>query len=576
MRLLSLTSNKESFHPVEFNPKGLTLIVGIESKPQERNRTKTYNGVGKSLIIRLIHFCLGTDKIKVFATKLEGWTFTLRFSIGDQEYTAIRSCDEQGYIFLNGNKMSLGDYREFLLNQNFIDVPPSYVSFRTLINRFIRPNKGAYEKADEFSPKENDFTRLLNNSYLLGLNTEFVLDKFKRRVEKVEFQEKKSGFEKDEVLAEFYQGTKDADIELAEIDDEAKDLENSLKAFEVADDYHEIKVKADVAAREIRDIENSIFLFKNSIANIESSLKIRPDISKEQVIKAYNEVKDIFTDKVLKEIDDVLAFHSDLIDKRKKRLTEQKEKLLKKMGDFEAKRKSLGKQVDDSLKYLNAHRAIDEYLSLSKKLSDLTLKSQRIRDFKNLSSQYSIKIESLNIDINKANVETEKYITTIEDHLKMLNETFRGFAKEFYHERQGGISVRNNIGDNQQRYDIQVKLQDDASDGINEVKIFCFDMCILTLQINHSIKFLFHDSRLYSDMDHRQKSTLFKFTHELFQKNDYQYIASLNQDQLEAIKGELTPEEYKEVIEDNIRLELTDESSASKLLGIQLDLSYDD
>nr|WP_295898880.1 DUF2326 domain-containing protein [uncultured Bdellovibrio sp.] len=576
MRLISLTSNKESFHPVEFNPSGLTLIVGVQSNPQEKQRTKTYNGVGKSLIIRLIHFCLGSNKIKEFGAKLEGWTFTLRFSVRDQEYTVTRSCDEQGYVILNGVQKSIAEYLEFMLEQNFVSVPPSHVSFRTLINRFIRPNKGAYEKADEFVPKENDFTKLLNNCYLLGLDTNLVLEKFHRRVEKQEYQEKKGSFEKDEILVDLYKGAKDPDIELAEIDDEAKELEKGLKAFEIADDYHEVKVKADDAAREIRELENSIFLFKNSIANIDSSLKIRPDISKDQVVKAYNEVRDIFNDKVLREIDDVLAFHTELIDKRKKRLTEEKEKLVKKMSDFELKRKDLSKQVDDSLKYLNAHRAIDEYLSLSKKLADLTVKSHRIRDFKNLTSQYSIKIESLNIDINKANVDTEKYINAIEDHLKKLNDTFRGFAKEFYSERQGGISIKNNDGDNQQRFSIQVKLQDDASDGINEVKIFCFDMCLLSLQINHDIRFLFHDSRLYSDMDHRQMSTLFKFTSELSVKDDFQYISSLNQDQLNAIKGELSPEDYKSVIENNIRLELTDASSESKLLGIQVDLSYDD
>ena len=54
MRLIRLSANRESFKPVMFNETGLTLIVGSKTKGGE-----TYNGVGKSLIVALLHFCLG-------------------------------------------------------------------------------------------------------------------------------------------------------------------------------------------------------------------------------------------------------------------------------------------------------------------------------------------------------------------------------------------------------------------------------------------------------------------------------------------------------------------------------------
>ncbi|WP_445322044.1 DUF2326 domain-containing protein [Paenibacillus sp. FSL M7-0420] len=91
--------------------------------------------------------------------------------------------------------------------------------------------------------------------------------------------------------------------------------------------------------------------------------------------------------------------------------------------------------------------------------------------------------------------------------------------------KPGGIRITNNEGENTLRYNITAKIQDDSSDGVNEVKIFCFDMTLLLLQLNHNVKFIFHDSRLFSNMDSRQRYTLFKLAYRKSQEHDLQYIA---------------------------------------------------
>ncbi len=127
MRLISLTANAESFHPVFFRPSGPSFIVGKQKKsavvkspvnvaidatngaPDEMttvapnipaadapNETKvpeapkadtpsgattgasegvtdthTYNGVGKSLLLYLINYCLGAEPKESFTTQIE-------------------------------------------------------------------------------------------------------------------------------------------------------------------------------------------------------------------------------------------------------------------------------------------------------------------------------------------------------------------------------------------------------------------------------------------------------------------------------------------------------------------------
>jgi uncharacterized protein YydD (DUF2326 family) len=150
-------------------------------------------------------------------------------------------------------------------------------------------------------------------------------------------------------------------------------------------------------------------------------------------------------------------------------------------------------------------------------------------------------------------------------------EAFTTFSKRFYEEKPGGLAVKNNEGDNQVRFDIKAKIQDDASDGINEVKIFCFDMTILTQKHNHLIDLIFHDSRLFSDMDSRQRAIALELASEISTQGNFQYIATINQDQLESSSHQWS-NEIKDAIYNNIVLELTDEGPESKLLGIQIDM----
>ena len=122
------------------------------------------------------------------------------------------------------------------------------------------------------------------------------------------------------------------------------------------------------------------------------------------------------------------------------------------------------------------------------------------------------------------------------------------------------------------RFNIEAKIESDNSDGINNVKIFCYDLTLLFKGKNHKINFIFHDSRLFDGIDDRQKAELISVLNEKFSDTNNQYIASINQNQIKGIKYILGEERYKEIIEDNTILVLTDEDVSEKLLGVQVDI----
>ena len=183
-------------------------------------------------------------------------------------------------------------------------------------------------------------------------------------------------------------------------------------------------------------------------------------------------------------------------------------------------------------------------------------------------------IKEINKSFSDENIATRDYLTDAKPILDKNIDAFKGMTEQFYSEKAAGIVVKNNDGKNKLRYDISAKIQDDAGDAVNEVKMFCFDWTILKNQFNHKVKFIFHDSRITDGMDTRQVATLLKIAHEETKSNDFQYILSLNQNVIDNLEQELEKEEFDEIINDNIVLNLSDKSDAEKLLGMQIDLNY--
>ena len=68
---------------------------------------------------------------------------------------------------------------------------------------------------------------------------------------------------------------------------------------------------------------------------------------------------------------------------------------------------------------------------------------------------------------------------------------------------------------------------------------------------------------------------LFRLAHEVTTKLGLQYIATLNPDFISGMEQEFEEEELKRIITDNIVLQLRDDSTSGKLLGIQVDMHYD-
>ena len=576
MQLISLTANKESFRPVHFkNEIGLNFIVAIQKNPESSDKGNTTNGVGKSLIVALIHFCLGSSKKDSLKKDLSGWSFLLTFKIGSETFKSERSTDKQDVIFLNGQEISLPKFRNKFESLLFdIPVGTSQLSFRSLLPFFIRPRKASYTDYDNPNSVKNDYQIQITNALLLGLDVLLVEEKFKLRKEKERIKNLVKELNQDELLKDFFNQKKDATLEGQQVKEDILKLENDLKSFKVADDYYEINKDADRIKLEIEKAKNKIILIENQLLNIEETRKISPDIKRENIEKIYKEASAVFNQESLKTLEDLEKFYKHLSSNREKRLLDKKNELLRSLNDLRKNIDQKKIELDSKLKYLDTHQALDIVLKLKDKLSDLKAKEDNIQRYDALISKYQKSKIKTEKDFIASTEKTQYYLDDAKEVIKSTTDFFREIAKRFYPNATAGITVRNNDGDNQIRYDIDAKISADRSDGIGNIKIFCYDLTILLKGFAHRVNCIFHDSRLLSDTDPRQIAELFKILNEFIQASGKQYILSLNQNQLDEVKKYLTEIEYQTIIQQNICLELKDELPEDKLLGIQVDMDY--
>jgi uncharacterized protein YydD (DUF2326 family) len=577
MRLLKLSANKPTFHPLTFKEEGISIILGRKENSLPKNEKKTFNGLGKSLIIQIIHFCLGSNTIDAFEKRLPDWEFKLEFDVDGEKFIALRNTSKQSELILNDKEYNLEKFKTLLGEKVFKLKKPyiNYLKFRPLISRFIRPRKESYMSYDDFVKKEEDYAQLVNNSYLLGLDVSKVSNKIKLKDKYDNIEDLKKSLEGDPIFKSYFIEDNDVDIDIVDLEESILHLSTELKNYRVAKDYDEIRREADDVSREVRGLKNNALILKNALKNIEKSLVVQPDISKEVILKLYNDAKVNFSEAVIKKLEDVQSFHTKLMSNRIERLMEERQKLEAQYNEIESKRFRLGQKEDELLNYLSSHGALDEYTVLSNKLSDLRSKFQKLISYKEILQRYKNKLEEIKIEASKENIDTNNYLNDSRALIDSNISLFRQFSKEFYEDKPGGIEITNNENLNKLRFNINAKIQDDASDGIGEVKIFCFDWTLLKARHNHTVRFIFHDSRLLSNMDPRQRATLFKLAYKNTVNQGLQYIVSANQDMLESMKEYFTEIEYKQIVEDNIVLELTDASNQTRLLGMQVDMDYE-
>ena len=192
----SVRSDKKSFKEVRFTP-GFNVILADRTKASSDKDSR--NGLGKSTLIEIIHFCLGAStqpKKGLRVPELRDWTFILELTIQGKDVKVYRNTASVGVVKLEGDfsgwpiqpefdekenayimkikewNNCLG-YLMFQLEPELIKDPYS-PTFRSLFSYFARRGTAAFEDAFKHHSQQQPWDVQVNNACLLGLNWEYA------------------------------------------------------------------------------------------------------------------------------------------------------------------------------------------------------------------------------------------------------------------------------------------------------------------------------------------------------------------------------------------------------------------
>ena len=193
----SIHSDHKSFKEVRF-ASGFNVVLAerVEGSTDKDSR----NGLGKSALVEIIHFCLGGGVLPstvLQSEALKDWTFTLELTIQGKDYLVSRNTTNSTSVVLEGDfsewpikpqkdkednmfKMKVSDWNVLQGHLMFglpIMTERKYVpTFRSLVSYFMRKGVSAFNDPFKHYPEQKEWDIQVNNACLLGLNWEYASD----------------------------------------------------------------------------------------------------------------------------------------------------------------------------------------------------------------------------------------------------------------------------------------------------------------------------------------------------------------------------------------------------------------
>lgn len=578
----SVKSTNKKFKEVHFE-KGFNVVLA-ERTPKSSDKDSR-NGVGKSTLIEIIHFCLGSDlDKKSFLASLKDYGFILEIEIKNKTFSALRRIDNPAIIEVSGDFSGLSPQPEFdELRKSYV-VPIEdwkrnlgeslfkldqerlsrtyYPTFRSLISYFIRKGVGCFNDPFKYFSKEQTWQIQSNNNYLLGLNVDYAIDFQKFRDQKESISSIKRLIN-DESLNDIIGSLGELQAERVRLAEESKQLDGQIRMFKVHPQYRKIQEEADLMTERIHSSLDQVNLNQRILAEYEDSLVVEKGVSIAKLKEVYSEVGLVFNDVVINRLSDVQKFHESIIKNRKDYLANEIRRINEEIMHLTNEVENISKERSDLFLVLQTHGALDEYSymqrrqnEVSRRLENVKTALDRLNKFEERKSDMKIELEEL---IKNARLDLIERGEILDRAVSLFNQ----YSKHLY-SNAGTLSV--SVEKNGYEYDVDIK--GSQSQGIQYMKVFCYDLTFAAMQSSslHSL-FLIHDSTIFDGVDERQVAKALELAHQESLALGYQYICTLNTDN---IPNKDFSSDFKQIFDDSVRLTLKDGDESGTLLGFRV------
>ena len=431
---------------VNFNPKGLNLIVGIN------NKSGTTNNIGKTTLIRCIDFCLNgkleqlyidkefknsinEDIFNFFKTKQPTFELSFKDPIEETIYKVSRKIiyenekfNFENVITINNVKIEAdfnAELKKILFN-SMTEKP----SLRELIPKFIRKDEQQISNVLKYLHQTTSYAKYEKiHLFLFGFNAKRIL----QSKSELELDLKRKKKAKDALGSRFNATDLKQILEITKKD--LVRLINQRDKFELDDKY-------ELEEKQLKEIQLNIIKIEKEISNL--NLKRTININKLKELNdgifngdtktlrlLYDEAK-FYSKDLSKSFDDVVTFHNKMIKNEIDYVSSKVEELEIEIEKLVVNRSILSKDYSELMKKLSKTGSLAEYTKLNEQIEKLAEKKGQDKKLLDELAELESEISTINKSLEKIKIELDKNLKDFNEKLAIFNESFSNYSKLLY------------------------------------------------------------------------------------------------------------------------------------------------
>lgn len=560
-------------------------ILLAEKSPGATDK-QTRNRAGKSSLLEVIHFLLGSkcDKDSIFrADALRDATFGMEFDLGDGFVRVERCGAHPTRVIVAGDatrwpvtpatkagvsQLSNDRWKSVLAKLLFgLDelTEPWSPTFRSLIAYFARRYRvGGLQQPMSQSAKQQLADQQVAISFLIGLDWSVPRAwQAVREREKMLEQLKKSM--REGAFGAAIGSSASLKSELIVAQDKLKRLKTSVASFKVVEQYHDLEREASTLTRRLAELADGNVLDQRYLTELEAVTMEELPPAPEDLERLYEEAGVLLPQLVRKRFEDVAHFHESVVRNRGAYLRGEMESARARIAEREDQQRKLDARRAELMVILKSSGALEHFTALQGELSKAEAHAETLKQ--RFDAAEVLETDGLKLKVERAGL-VERLRQDYSEQNSVIEDavlTFRSISSRLYEEDQAGWLTITPT-DNGPIFDPHVP--GERSKGVNNMRIFCFDMMlmVLSLQSGRSPGFLIHDSHIFDGVDERQIGKALAVGAQLAEQHGFQYIVTMNTDTL---PREL-PADLK-ISDHALDIRLTDATEDGGLFGFRFD-----
>lgn len=540
IKINRLYSEPEIFNPISFD-FGVNIIMGEKSE-----KTNKKIGVGKSVCIEFINFCLlkriSDSRLNLIPKKnaeIIDSQIKLDFDFNNRKVIISRSISkpEQVLIQIDGEQIQfekLEDASEYLGNLYFENYPANTkrLSFRNLLQPIVRDERSEFKDLIKcFDTNKNippDYS-----PHLFYLNV--GLEKYTEiKVVNEDLKKKRTFYSETKKLVTNNNEIKiqDAKAHLNELESEVGKVNKAIENLKTNESFELIQGDLVKLEGKLADFRTKQQAIKFEIKQIDSFPKPE-SINENEIQIIFNQFKQGLGDLVEKSLDELKEFKNKIDGFRNSIVNDRLTSLKSELSEINSIVRKLDEEYSAKISLLDNGEVLND---LKTSIRVFNEKNRELNNLRSLIQKYD---ES---ERDKKKLEAEKaiLISDLEEELYKNQETLKSFKESILsiHERiMGNREAHFEIKTtkNQNVVDFIMRTDDDGSHSTERMKVFIYDIALMLNEYtrrNHP-RFLIHDN-IFEDDDSIEKSLNFLFEYNNKYPNEFQYIVTLNSDLIES------------------------------------------